>query len=107
MGMVWDWIAKGVTHLVGTAKDAFAGIVGKGLATFGLTVVSFDAVLPRLKEFVVQNMSGLNGPALEFLAFLQIGTVMSMILSALTVRLAWKTFIIPKSLADQLPGAVQ
>lgn len=105
MGMVWDWIADGAQHLIGTAKDAAAGIVGKFLATFGLTTVTFNQILPSLKSFVLEHMSGLQGPALEFLSYLGVGTVMSMILSALTVRMTWKIFIVPKSVADQIPGA--
>lgn len=103
-GMVWDWISKGVKHLIGKAKDAASGIVGKILATYGLTTVTFDAVLPNLKSFVLSQVSGLDGPALQVLGYLQVGTAMSMILSALTVRLAWKVFIVPKSVADQLAG---
>lgn len=102
MGMVWEWIAKGAIHLVGTLKDAAAGIFGKVLATFGLTAVSFNAIMPNLKAFVLQHVGGLDGPAMQFLSYLGVGTVMSMILSALTVRMTWKVFIVPKSVADQL-----
>ncbi|MGN5774281.1 hypothetical protein ABVB18_21915 [Xanthomonas citri pv. mangiferaeindicae] len=35
-----------------------------------------------------------------------IGTAMSMVLSALTVRMTWKVFLVPKSVADSL-GANQ
>ncbi|KRG72494.1 hypothetical protein ABB27_01025 [Stenotrophomonas terrae] len=103
-GMVWGWIVSGITHLLGKLKEAASGIVGKVLATFGLTTVTFNAVLPNLKSFVLTQVNGLDGPALQVLGYLQVGTVMSMILSALTVRLAWKVFIVPKSVADQLAG---
>ncbi|WP_313244263.1 DUF2523 family protein [Stenotrophomonas rhizophila] len=102
--IVWTWILKAVIHLVGSLKNAAAGIVGKVLATFGLTTVTFQAILPNLKAFVLQNVGGLSGPAFDFLGYLQVGTAMSMILSALTVRLTWKVFIVPKSVADQLAG---
>lgn len=102
MGMVWDWIAKGAIHLVGTLKDAAAGIAGKVLATFGLTTVTFNAVLPNLKAFVLQYIGGLPPAAMDMLSYLGVGTAMSMVLSALTVRMTWKIFIVPKSVADQL-----
>ncbi len=105
MGMVWEWITKGVFFLVGKLKEAAAGIVGKVLATFGLTTVSFEAVLPNLKSFVLQYVGGLPAETLNLLGYLEVGTVMSMILSALTVRLTWKVFIVPKSVAEQLQGA--
>lgn len=104
MGMVSDWIVDGVGHLLGKAKEASAGMVGKMLATFGLTTVTFNQVLPNLKSFVMQYVSGLSGPAMDLLGYLGVGTAMSMILSALTVRLTWKVFIVPNSVADQLGG---
>lgn len=102
--MVWTWILKAVVLLVGTLKDAAAGIFARVLATFGLTTVTFNAVLPNLKAFVLQYIGGINGPAQELLGYLGVGTAMSMILSALTVRLTWKVFIVPKAVADQLGG---
>jgi len=103
--MVWNWILKAIFHLMGSIKNAAAGIVGKVLATFGLTTVTFQAILPNLKAFILQNLGGLSGPAFDFLGYLEVGTAMSMILSALTVRLTWKVFIVPKSVADQLGGS--
>lgn len=102
--MVWEWIAKGVVHLLGSLKNALAGMFGKVLATFGLTTVTFTSVLPALKEFVMQYVNVLPPAALDFLSYLGVGTAFSMILSALTVRLTWKVFIVPKAVADQLPG---
>ncbi|WP_313443522.1 DUF2523 family protein [Stenotrophomonas sp.] len=102
MGMVWDWITNGITHLLGKTKEAAAGLVGKGLATFGLTTVTFNAILPRLKEFVMQFVGGLDGTMMQFLSYLGVGVAFSMILSALAVRMAWKVFIMPKAMADQL-----
>ncbi|UNU12605.1 DUF2523 family protein [Xanthomonas translucens] len=91
-------------HLLGKLKDAAAGIVGKILATFGLTAVTFQSILPSLKAFVLQYVGGLSGPTLDLLGYLNVGTAMSMVLSALTVRLTWKVFLVPKSVADQLAG---
>ncbi|ALJ28246.1 hypothetical protein AOT14_18690 [Stenotrophomonas acidaminiphila] len=103
-GMVWDWIKKGVEQLLGRLKEVAAGLVGKVLATFGLTTVTFDAVLPNLKQFVQSQVGGLDGPVAQVLGYLEVGTAMSMILSALTIRMAWKVFIVPKSVADSLGG---
>lgn len=104
MGMVADWIQDAVMHLVGKVKEAAAGIVGKVLATFGLTTVSFTAVVPQLKSLITQYTSALDGPAAQLLGYLGVGIVISMILSALTVRMAWKVFIVPTSVANQLQG---
>lgn len=102
--MVWTWIAKAIIHLIGSFKEAAAGIVARVLATFGLTTVTFNAILPNLKQTVMQYVGGLDGPAMQMLSYLGVGTVMSMVLSALTVRLTWKVFIVPKAVADQLGG---
>ncbi|KRG64259.1 hypothetical protein ABB26_08745 [Stenotrophomonas humi] len=102
--MVWGWIIDGVKHLLGKFKDAASGIVGKVLSTFGLTTITLEAVLPNLKAFVLQYTGGITGQAADLLGYLGVGTAISMILSALTVRMAWKVFIVPKSIADQLTG---
>lgn len=101
-GMVWGWIIKGITHALGRLKEVASGIVGKVLATYGLSIVTFESVLPNLKSLVLQYTSGITGPASDLLGYLGVGTAMSMILSAFTVRMAWKTFIVPKSVADSM-----
>lgn len=104
MSVVWQWILGGIAHLISALKTAIGGIVAKILATFGLTLVSFEAVLPNLKAFVSQHVSGLPAEALNFLGAIGLGQGMSMILSALTVRMAFKVFIVPTAVADQLGG---
>jgi hypothetical protein len=104
MGMVADWIKDAVSHLIGSLKEHIGGMFGKLLATFGLTTVTWSAVLPNLKAFVVQQTGGITGPAADMLGYLRLGEAISMILSALTIRLAWKVFIVPKSVADTIGG---
>jgi len=104
MGKVWEWITGGASFLLGGLKMAAAGIVGKVLATFGLTMVTFNALLPNLKQFVMGYVSGMPADALNMLGALGIGSAMSMILSALTIRLAYKVFIVPTSVANSMGG---
>lgn len=104
MSAVWSWILDGIAHLLVALKLAAAGIFGRVLATFGLTAVTFDTLLPNLKAFVNQYVTGLGAEAMNFLGAIGLGEAMSMILSALAVRLAWKVFIIPKAVADGLQG---
>ncbi|KHM92077.1 hypothetical protein OR60_17760 [Xanthomonas vesicatoria] len=106
MGMTWDWIGGAVGLLVGKLKDAAAGMAGKAFTAFGVTAVSFETVLPRLKELVTEKVSLLPGPALDLLGYLGVGQVISMVLSALMVQMSWKVFFVPKTVADQL-GANQ
>lgn len=102
--MIWDWIIKGISHLLVGLKVAAAGIVGRVLATFGLTMITFNALLPELKAFVLEKAAGLPASSLDFLGYLNVGVAMSMIFSALTIRLAWKVLIVPTSVADTLAG---
>lgn len=102
MNQVWKWILGGVAHLVAKLRDAAAGIFGKVLATFGLSIATFNGLLPSLKNFVTGFISGMPAEVVRMLGSLGVGIAMSMILSALAVRLAWKVFIIPTSVANQL-----
>jgi hypothetical protein len=107
VSQVWVWILGGIARLLIAIKLAAAGIVGRVLATFGLTIVSFDVLLPKLKAFVLQFISGMPAQMVDFLGAIGLGQAMSMIFSALTIRLAWKVFIVPTSVADALQGAGQ
>ena len=102
MNAVWTWIIQGIAHLLAGLKAVSATIVGKILATFGLTIISLSALLPPLKAFVLQYVSLLPPDVLNFLGYLNVGVSMSMIFSALAVRLATKTMIVPTSVANQL-----
>lgn len=104
MGAVWNWITGGVRFFFSLFKTLAAGIVGKILGAFGLTVVTFEAILPNIKEFVLQYVSMIPPQAMELLQALGIGQAMSMILSALAVRMAWKVFVIPTSVANSIGG---
>lgn len=101
---VWTWIIGAISRLLIAIKLQAAGITGRVLATMGLTWVSFDAVLPQLKAFVLQYTSGLSAEAANFLAYIGIGEAMSMVFSALTIRLAGRAFLAPKSVVSQLQG---
>lgn len=102
MSQVWQWIMGAIAQLVGALKAAAAGIFGKVLATFGLTMVTFSSVLPPLKAYIINLAGSLPAQYIDFLGAIGIGKAMSMILSALTIRLAWKVFIVPKAAIESL-----
>lgn len=104
MNAIWNWITGAVGHLLAGLRDMAAGIFGKVLATFGLSLVTFETLLPNLKSFVQGFVSGLPAEILAFMGAIGIGQAMSMILSALAVRMAWKVFIVPTSVAQSLGG---
>lgn len=102
---VWDWITGGIARLVIALRGAVGGFIGKALGTTGLSIISFQAILPNLKSFVMNNISAIPPDALNLLGALGIGQAMSMILSAYTVRMAWRVWIVPKSVADGIVGS--
>ena len=89
-------------HLLSGLKAAAAGIVGKVLSTFGLTMVSFNSLLPQLKSLLSEQVAGLPGWAINLIGALGLDVAMTIVVSALSVRMAWKVWIIPKSVATQL-----
>lgn len=103
-GQVWDWITRGSAHLFGAFKAGIGTLGMKLLGTFGLTIVSFKTLLPELKSFVMQYANLLPAETLNFLGYLGVGEAMSMVFSALTISLAARVFVVPKTVADTLPG---
>lgn len=107
MSQVWEWIIGLVARVVIGLKLAAASIVSRVLATFGLTLVSFKTLLPPLKAYVLELVGGLPENAREFLAAIGLGQAMSMVFSALVIQLSFKLFVMPKAVADALPGGGQ
>lgn len=101
-GGLFDMLLNVLSHAFQGLKAAAAGIVGKVLSTFGLTMVSFNSLLPELKSLLAQQVAGLPGWATNLISALGIDVAMTIVVSALTVRMAWKVWIIPKSVATQL-----
>lgn len=90
------------SHLFKGLKVAAAGIVSQVLATFGLTMVTFNALLPQLKSLLAAQIAGLPGWAINLISALGLDVAMTIVCSALSVRMAWKVWIIPKSVATSM-----
>jgi hypothetical protein len=98
-------IAKAVGRFVFSAfRDGIGLLVAKLLGVFGLTVISMSALLPDLKGFLSQYAASLPPVVLEFASAIGLDVFMTMIVSALSIKLATKVFIVPTSVASQLPG---
>lgn len=102
--MIWTWIVSHVSRLLTGLKIIFPTLVSRALATFGLSVVSFNVLLPQFKQFMLQYVTALDPETMNFLGAIGLGQGMSMVFSALVVQLSWRIWIVPKSVADQLPG---
>lgn len=95
-----DWIIELVLRILTGLKLIAATIVGRVLATFGLSIVSAQALLPNVKSFVMDQVAGLPSQIVAFFGAVGGDIAMTMILSALTVRLAWKVFLMPTAVAQ-------
>lgn len=88
------------------ALKMIAGVlITRILAAFGLSLVTFNSVLPDLKAFVTDYLVQLPPEALNFLSAIGMDVAVSMVLSALTVQLSYKFVILPTSVVDSLRGA--
>lgn len=85
-------------------KIGAATIVSRVLATFGLAAVTVNSILPDLKGFLMQYVNVLPASATQFLSAIGLDVFMTLILSALTIRMAWRVFLVPKSVADSIGG---
>lgn len=104
---VWGWITKGTAYFIGALGMAMSTLVGKVLATLGLTMISLDVVLPNLKAFVLQYATGMSPEAMNFLGAIGLGKAISLVFSALSVKFAGKVFFVPTAKVDAIKGMMQ
>ena len=101
-------IGELIAGLAGKVFNVFklgaAAIVTRVLSAFGLSVVSMNALLPNLKAFLLEYVNALPPQVLQLASDIGLDVFFTMILSALTVRFAYKVFIIPTSIAQQIQG---
>lgn len=102
MGKVWEWITGGASYLLAGLKTAAGGLVARVLGAFGLSVVTFNSVLPDLKLYLNDFLQNLPAPVLQLASAVGLDIAMTMIVSALTVRMAWSVMIVPTSVKNQL-----
>jgi Protein of unknown function (DUF2523) len=86
-------------------KFGAAALVARVLGAFGLTLVTFNGLMPEIKAFLSQYVHQLPASALNFIGAIGLDVAMTMIVSALSVRLAWKVFIVPKAAVAGLGAA--
>lgn len=104
MGPIWEWITGGIGYFLGALKLAIAGLVGRVLGTFGLSLVTFEAILPDLKSFVATKFGELPPTVTQLAGAVGLDVAMTMIVSALTVRMAWSVFVVPTSVKNAMGG---
>ncbi|MEE7546142.1 DUF2523 domain-containing protein [Xanthomonas sp. Kuri4-1] len=76
--------------------------MSKITASFGVTLVSVNSLLPNLKAFITGYVGGLPGWAQNFLGAVGFDIFITMIVSALSVRFMFTMIPMPTSVAQQL-----
>lgn len=96
---LFDMLLNVLSHLFLGLKQIAANIVGRILASFGLTLVTFNSLLEPAKAFLASHLNGLPSNALNLFSALGLDVAMTIIVSALSIRYMWKVFIIPRTAA--------
>lgn len=102
MSMIWDWITRAVNLLWVVTFGGVGRLVTKVLSTAGITLVSVNTLLPNLKSFLQDYMSGLPDWAHNFIGAVGFDQFITMIVSALSVRFMFKIIPMPTAAAEQL-----
>ncbi|KAB8191353.1 DUF2523 domain-containing protein [Lysobacter maris] len=104
MTNIREWLIEFSARLFSVFFQGIGGLVARALGAFGLTIVSVRSLLPDLKSFVLGYVNQLPQGPLDFLSAIGFDIAMTMVLSALTIRMAWKILIVPKSVLPQTGG---
>ncbi|HHA2385815.1 DUF2523 family protein [Stenotrophomonas maltophilia] len=102
MSMIWEWITRGVNLVWTVLFGGIGRIVTKTLSTAGITLVSVNQLLPVLKTTIANYVGSLPDTAHNFLGAVGFDVFMTMILSALSVRFAFKLIPMSTAQAQQL-----
>ncbi len=101
VGEMISGVAKGIFNVFLTGVPL---LITKVLSAMGLTVLSLNTILPTAKNFVQNYIVQLPPKLLELAAAVGIDVAVSMVISAAVVKVSFKVFIVPTSVADQLRG---
>ena len=107
MNQVWEWITGAISFFLGALKSAVGGLVARVLGAFGLSLVTFNGLLPDLKSFLGGYLSSLPPEILNLASAVGLDVAMTMVISALTVRMAWSVFVVPTTVKDALQAPPQ
>jgi len=92
MFSITETITWGIKKFWTVAKLAGSAVLGRVMASSGIALVTYHAVLPDVKAFLAQKVSGLSPQALAFLQAIGFDIFMVMVLSALVVKIGSRVF---------------
>lgn len=87
---IWGLISGSVGKFFDMARSLAAGIVGRIFATAGVGLASYNVLLPQVVDFVQQYLNGLPPGILEMMAALRLDQALTLIFSALAVKMGTK-----------------
>lgn len=85
-------------------KAVVGALVGRVLAAFGLTWVSYAYVLPEVKAWVQDYATGLPSTILQLMGALGVDIFMVMILSAVVAKVGMRVFLVGVEALQNMMG---
>jgi hypothetical protein len=79
--------------LVGALAMAMASLIGRALLALGISYITFtgmDVLLSGLNDSINSNLGSLPGELISWLGILQVQTSISILASALAIRMSFK-----------------
>jgi hypothetical protein len=102
MSGIGDIISTAADRFVSVLKDAAASIVSRVLGAFGLTMVTMKSLLPDLKSYAAQYWNAVPAEGMKWLSLLGVDVLIVAVFSALVIKMTWKVFFLPKSVASSM-----
>lgn len=98
-------ITAWVSGLISALKLAVSAFVARVFAALGLSWVSFEYVLPNLKQWLIDRAAVLPPDAVAFLSAIGLDIFMVMIISAYVARIGLQVFLVSTAKLEAMISA--
>lgn len=99
-GIIMEWVGT----LIGGLKVAAGFIGARVMAFFGLSFVTFQYVLPHLKEWLMDRAQLLPPRAVEFIAAIGFDIAIVLVVSAYVAQFGMGVFLVATSKLEEMLG---
>lgn len=97
-------IVKLAGKLIAGLKLAAGFIVARVMVALGLSFVTFQAVMPDIKAFIVGKTAGLDPRVIEFFGYVGFDVAITLVVSALVAQIGMRAFL---AMTSQVQGWIQ
>lgn len=85
MFAIGKWIVSALAY-------SMSGLIGRALLALGIGYGTYEFAMPQFKAMIQSQLSGLPGTILQVLAAAKVDVAVTIILSAVSVRMAARIF---------------